>query len=112
MKVFRTKSEFLSYLNAWRQRKSVGFVPTMGALHSGHLHLLEASKKECEITICSIFVNPVQFNNTNDFTNYPNTLDTDLEKLQKLNCDIVYLWKIVCYSFSSFILEFWIVFVT
>ena len=90
MKVFKIKSELLSYLNTCRQKKSVGFVPTMGALHSGHLCLIKASKKECEITICSIFVNPAQFNNPDDFANYPNTLDADLEKLQKLSCDIVY----------------------
>ena len=90
MKVFKTKAKLLSYLSACRQSKSVGFVPTMGALHSGHLHLIEAAKKECQITICTIFVNPTQFNNPDDFANYPNTLDSDLEKLQKLNCDIVY----------------------
>lgn len=90
MKVFKKKAKLLSYLSACRQSKSVGFVPTMGALHSGHLHLIEASKKECQITICTIFVNPTQFNNPDDFANYPNTLDADLEKLQKLNCDIVY----------------------
>lgn len=90
MKIFKTKSELLFYLNASGQRKSIGFVATMGALHSGHLHLLEASKKECHITICSIFVNPTQFNNSDDFANYPNTLDSDLEKLAKANCDIVY----------------------
>jgi pantoate--beta-alanine ligase len=90
MKVFKKKSELLSYLNACRQRKSIGFVPTMGALHSGHLHLIEGSKKECEITICSIFVNPAQFNNADDFASYPKPLDADLEKLQNLGCDIVY----------------------
>ena len=90
MKVVKTKSKLLTYLNACRNRKYIGFVPTMGALHSGHLHLIEASKKECKITICSIFVNPKQFNNPNDFINYPNTLDADLEKLKKLECDVVY----------------------
>ena len=90
MKVFKTKSELLSYLNTCREEKSVGFVPTMGALHSGHLHLIEKTKKECEITICSIFVNPTQFNNADDFENYPKPLNTDLEKLQNLGCDIVY----------------------
>ena len=90
MKVFKTKAKLLSYLSACRQSKSVGFVPTMGALHRGHLHLIEASQKECQITICTIFVNPTQFNNPDDFANYPNTLDADLEKLQKLYCDIVY----------------------
>ncbi|MEC7863480.1 MAG: pantoate--beta-alanine ligase [Bacteroidota bacterium] len=90
MKVFKTKLELLSYLNACRQKKSIGFVPTMGALHSGHLHLIERTKKDCKITICSIFVNPTQFNNVDDFANYPKSLDTDLKKLQDLGCDIVY----------------------
>jgi pantoate--beta-alanine ligase len=90
MKCFKTKLELLSYLKSYRQKKSIGLVPTMGALHSGHLQLIKASKNKCPITICSIFVNPMQFNNTDDFKNYPNTFDADLEKLQKLECDIVY----------------------
>ena len=69
---------------------SVGFVPTMGALHLGHLKLIKASKKSCKITICSIFINPKQFNNHNDFINYPNTIEKDLRKLKNLDCDIVY----------------------
>lgn len=90
MKVFNFKRELLEYLRQFRQNKTIGFVPTMGALHSGHLKLIKAARKECSITICSIFVNPTQFNNPNDFSNYPKTLNTDLEKLEKLNCDIVY----------------------
>ena len=70
--------------------KSVGFVPTMGTLHSGHLQLVEASKRHCKITICSIFVNPTQFNNPDDFAKYPKNLGADLEKLEQLSCDIVY----------------------
>lgn len=91
MKVYKKKSELTAYLDAFRGIKSTGFVPTMGALHSGHLHLIEKSKRECEVTICSIFVNPTQFNNKNDFANYPDTLSADLEKLQTLSCDIVYV---------------------
>ena len=90
MKVFKNKLEFVSYLNTFRQTKSVGFVPTMGTLHSGHLQLIKASKRNCRITICSIFVNPTQFNNADDFTSYPNNLASDLKKLEKLRCDIVY----------------------
>jgi pantoate--beta-alanine ligase len=94
MKVYKKKSELTAYLDAFRGIKSTGFVPTMGALHSGHLRLIEESKKDCEITICSIFVNPKQFNNYDDYANYPNNLNKDLEKLKKLNCDIVYTPKI------------------
>tara|TARA_B100001250_G_C19635546_1_gene715776 strand:+ start:15 stop:851 length:837 start_codon:yes stop_codon:yes gene_type:complete len=90
MKVFNTRTKFLDYLNSSRGQKTVGFIPTMGGLHSGHLKLIKASKKECEITICSIFVNPTQFNNNKDFEKYPNTLEEDILKLQKLNCDIIY----------------------
>ena len=63
----------------------------MGALHEGHLKLIQRAKSECTTAIASIFVNPTQFNNINDFKNYPNTLDSDLTKLQTLNCDIVYI---------------------
>ena len=90
MKVFKTQSELLKYLKSCSKETSIGFVPTMGAFHSGHLQLIKASKEECDLTICSIFVNPTQFNNPNDFANYPNTLDKDLEELDMLNCDIVY----------------------
>ena len=72
------------------KEEKVGFVPTMGALHEGHLSIVEQSKKQCDITICSIFVNPTQFNNASDLDNYPNTLKADLEKLEQLACDIVY----------------------
>lgn len=94
MKIFKAKKELVSYLNikySLSQNKCLGFVPTMGALHSGHLSLIQKAKSECETVIASIFVNPTQFNNTNDFEKYPNTLNSDLEKLQKLNCDIVYV---------------------
>ena len=62
----------------------------MGAIHNGHLKLIQTSKKECEKTICSIFINPTQFDNSEDFHNYPQTLNEDLKKLQKSKCDIVY----------------------
>ena len=71
MNVFKTKSKLIASINTLQQKKSIGFVPTMGALHEGHLSLIEASKKECDITICSIFVNPTQFNNKKDFKKYP-----------------------------------------
>jgi len=90
MKIFETKKELLSYLSSIREENTIGFTPTMGSLHDGHLHLIEESKRTCDITICSIFVNPTQFNNDDDLVNYPRTLDVDLQKLRKLNCDVVY----------------------
>ena len=90
MEIFKTNTELTTYLNTFDSENSVGFTPTMGALHSGHLQLIESSISECDISICSIFVNPTQFNNSGDLKKYPNTLKADLEKLKKVKCDIVY----------------------
>lgn len=70
--------------------KTIGFVPTMGALHQGHLQLLNASAQENDVTICSVFVNPTQFNNPDDYKLYPRTLDEDTALLQKVGCDILF----------------------
>lgn len=78
------------WLNAIKSNKTIGFVPTMGALHEGHLELIRASKLTCDITVVSIFVNPTQFNNSEDFGNYPKTLNEDLEKLRQEKVDYVY----------------------
>lgn len=70
--------------------KTIGFVPTMGALHMGHMALIESANQQADITICSIFVNPIQFNKQNDFDNYPKTLNEDIKQLEAHNCDILF----------------------
>ena len=74
--------------------RNLGFVPTMGSLHKGHISLIKRSKKECEKTIVSIFVNPKQFNNKNDFKKYPRNQKKDLIILKKLNVNFVFIPKI------------------
>ncbi|MCF6270097.1 MAG: pantoate--beta-alanine ligase [Melioribacteraceae bacterium] len=69
---------------------SVGFVPTMGALHQGHISLIERAKKENDIVVVSVFLNPTQFDNKNDLTNYPSSLKDDIVILEKLNVDYLF----------------------
>lgn len=74
-----------------KESKSLGFVPTMGALHKGHISLIKRSVSENDITICSIFVNHTQFDDQNDLKNYPITLEADKELLDKAGCDYIFL---------------------
>lgn len=73
------------------QKKTIGFVPTMGALHEGHISLIKRSVTECGATVASIFVNPVQFNNPNDLQTYPRTLEADLALLEANACNVVFV---------------------
>ena len=92
MIIFKEASPLTSHIKqAKEQIRKIGFVPTMGALHKGHLRLIEASKKENDITVCSIFVNPTQFNNPEDFKYYPVTIENDISQLIHMGCDILFL---------------------
>jgi len=93
MRVFEDQTTLKYYILELKEsnKASIGFVPTMGALHAGHASLIERSVAENNLTICSIFVNPTQFNNQNDLTNYPIQHNQDIELLEKLGCDIVYI---------------------
>ena len=92
MLVLRTKKEISDLVSRLKSEgKSIGFVPTMGALHKGHLSLVKESNTNNDITVVSIFVNPTQFNNPSDLTNYPRLEKEDLDLLEKENCDIVFI---------------------
>ena len=88
MRVLRSLLE----LKTWRDQVTgdVGFVPTMGALHSGHLNLIQRSIQHCQHTLVSIYINPTQFNDEEDFKKYPSTFQEDLELLKSLGDIIVY----------------------
>ena len=90
MIIFKKKEELKKYLKTSFSFEKIGFVPTMGALHKGHLSLIEESIQKCEITICSIFINPTQFNSKKDLIKYPKTLNQDINKLIEYKCDILY----------------------
>ena len=92
MILFKKATDLHSWIdNQHLATGEIGFVPTMGALHDGHLSLIEASKKENIITISSIFINPAQFNNTKDFEKYPVTIEKDILLLEKAGCDVLFI---------------------
>ncbi len=92
MTICKTKNELFDFLKTYRNSgKLIGFVPTMGALHQGHISLIEKSINDNDCTVVSIFVNPEQFNNKSDFDKYPNMLEADIEKLKKNGCDAVFM---------------------
>ena len=91
MIIFNRIQELENHLNIARNdHKTVGFVPTMGALHEGHLALVRKSKAETDLTVCSIFVNPTQFNDPRDLEKYPRTLENDSKLLETVDCDVIF----------------------
>lgn len=92
MIIVRKITELNTQINFQKKaNKQVGFVPTMGALHQGHLSLIKCSKQKDDITVASIFVNPTQFNNKEDLKKYPRVEEKDLKMLKNTNCDIVFI---------------------
>ena len=91
MKVIGTIAELKELLDDYRgEGKSIGFVPTMGALHNGHASLVERSVRENDVTVVSVFVNPTQFNDKNDLKNYPRTLEADCALLERVGAAVVF----------------------
>ncbi|MEO6284800.1 MAG: pantoate--beta-alanine ligase [Dyadobacter sp.] len=91
MEVFTSVKSLRNFLDQQiLQQKPIGLIPTMGALHEGHISLIEASKAENDITICSVFVNPTQFNNAEDLLKYPRTLEEDCVMLENAGCSAVF----------------------
>ena len=89
MKIIKTVDEFVDWRS--KQSHSIGFVPTLGALHAGHMSLIKQSKQKCQITIVSIFLNPTQFSPNEDLDSYPDTLEQDINNLDRLNVDVLFL---------------------
>jgi len=90
MKVISSVHQLTVFLANHPKKGSLGFIPTMGALHEGHTSLIKKSLSQNALSVCSIFVNPAQFNNKSDFKNYPNRLDKDLKLLREIGCDVVF----------------------
>lgn len=91
MEVFTSIHSLKNFLSVQRlQNKTIGLIPTMGALHEGHISLIETAANQNDITVCSIFVNPTQFNNPEDLAKYPRTLEEDCKMLEDAGCSAVF----------------------
>jgi pantoate--beta-alanine ligase len=91
LKIFTTRKSLGEYLEQIRSAgKTIGFVPTMGALHAGHLSLIAQAQQQSDEVVCSIFVNPTQFNDPKDLEKYPRPIISDIEKLESVGCDVLF----------------------
>ena len=91
MEIFNEIKPIRAFLTAQKKLgRTIGLVPTMGALHDGHIELIRSSRQENDLTVCSIYVNPTQFNNASDLEKYPRTLATDTALLQEAGCDVIF----------------------
>ena len=92
MMLFTKAGDITNFITKNRKEGNItGFIPTMGALHPGHISLLYEAKESGVLTVCSIFVNPTQFNDPKDFENYPSTIEQDMDRLEKAGCDVLFL---------------------
>jgi pantoate--beta-alanine ligase len=89
MVIFKRAADVQDYLR--QQERPLGFIPTMGALHAGHISLMRQAREEGFLTVCSIFVNPTQFNDREDFNKYPKSIEADTKLLLEAGCDILFM---------------------
>ena len=92
MKIIRKTNELKNIIHSLKEsNKSIGLVLTMGNIHEGHISLIKEAKENNDFVLSTIFINPTQFNNQNDYNSYPKTLNEDIEKLQSINCDLLFI---------------------